>query len=190
MPASVTELLIQSRLGTRELADELFVRLYDELERVARHHLRMSGSSTLHTSGLVNETYLRIVDQDRVDWKDRSHFFAYAAKAMRHVLVDRARRRAALKRGAGHRAVTLTEGLIPVHEASAALLDLAEALEGLEQDEPRLAQVVDLRFFAGLGEEEAAEVLGVSARTIRRDWVKARALLHTRLAPDEGGRRV
>ncbi|NNF15031.1 MAG: sigma-70 family RNA polymerase sigma factor [Gemmatimonadetes bacterium] len=182
MPTSVTELLIESRLGTKDRADELFRRLHAELETVARRQLRARGGSTLDTSGLVNETYLRIVEQDRVDWKDRAHFFGYAAKAMRHVLVSRARRRTALKRGSGRRPVTFTEGIIPVDEASAVLIDLGDALEELEADEPRLAQVVDLRFFAGLGEQEAAEVLGVSARTVRRDWVKARAYLHDRLA--------
>ncbi len=182
MPASVTDILIRSRTGGKELADALFARLYEELERVARHHLRASGGATLDTSGLVNETYLRIVEQERVGWEDRAHFFAYAARAMRHVLVDRARRRNASKRGGGSAPLTLTERMIPVDGAAELLVDLGAALQHLEREEPRLARVVDLRFFAGLGEDEAADVIGVSSRTVRRDWVKARALLSTRLS--------
>lgn len=182
MTASVTELLIRSRSQGKDLADELFSRLYGELERVARRQLRSSDGATLDTSGLVNEAYLRIVDQEKVDWADRSHFFAYAARAMRHVLVDRARRRNSMKRGGGKKPLTLTEKAIPVDDSAGALIELDGALEQLAVRQPRLATVVDLRFFAGLTEEEVAEVLDVSARTVRRDWFKAKAFLHTRLS--------
>ncbi len=182
MSASVTELLIRSRAQGKNPADELFSRLYEELERVARRQLRSSRGATLSTADLIGETYLRVVDQDAVDWKDRAHFFAYAARAMRHVLVDRARRRSSQKRGGGRRPLTFTEKGISVEESAELVVELSEALERLEAVSPRLAEVVDLRFFGGLTEEEAAEVLGVSTRTVRRDWLKARGFLHSQLA--------
>jgi RNA polymerase sigma factor (TIGR02999 family) len=182
MPGSVTDILIRSRTQGRDAADELFSRLYEELERVARRQLRSSQGATLDTAGLVNETYLRVVDQERAGWADRAHFFAYAARAMRHVLVDRARSRRSLKRGGGKRPLTFTERAIPVDESADVLIELDEALELLAESQPRLAQVVDLRFFAGLTEEEVSDVLSVSARTVRRDWFKAKAFLHVQLA--------
>lgn len=182
MSVSVTELLIRSRTDPRDAADALFSRLYQELEGLARRQLKSSKGSTLNTSALVNEVYLKVVDQERAEWADRSHFFAYAARAMRHVLVDRARRRTAAKRGGEARPVTLTDRLLPVGHSEDRLIELGEALERLAQGEPRLAQVVDLRFFAGLTEEEVAEVMSVSSRTVRRDWFKARALLFQELS--------
>ena len=183
---SVTEVLIRSRSGQRDVADELFSRLYDELKRVAQNQLRASQGATLDTSGLINETYLRVVDQDRASWEDRTHFFAYAARAMRHVLVDRARKRVAKKRGGGLRPLTFTERAISPDESADVLIDLNDALESLAQHQPRLSRVVDLRFFGGLSEEEAAAALDVSSRTIRRDWFKAKAFLHTELAKLSG----
>jgi RNA polymerase sigma factor (TIGR02999 family) len=188
MSASVTDILIRSRTQGRGLADELFSRLYDELEQVARRQLRSSDGATLDTAGLVNETYLRIVDQEKVSWEDRAHFFAYAALAMRHVLVDRARRRKSKKRGGGQRPLTFTERAIPVDASADVLIELNDALESLAETEPRLADVVNLRFFAGLTEPETAEVLSVSERTVRRDWFKAKAFLYKQLSqPDEEG---
>ncbi|MGI9628069.1 MAG: ECF-type sigma factor [Longimicrobiales bacterium] len=178
---SVTEILIRSRGGRREDADELFSRLYEELKRVAKRQLRSSAGATLDTSALINETYLRVVDQERAGWEDRAHFFAYAARAMRHVLVDRARRRKAGKRGGGVKPLTFTEHLISPDESADVLIELDDALDSLSAHEPRLAQVVDLRFFGGLTEEEAATALEVSARTVRRDWFKAKAFLHGQL---------
>ena len=179
---SVTEVLIRARSGQQDVADELFSRLYEELKRVAHAQLRSSQGATLDTTGLINETYLRVVDQDRASWQDRAHFFAYAAKAMRHVLVDRARRRQAKKRGGGRRPVTFTERHIAPDESAEVLIDLDEALERLATEHPRLSQVVDLRFFGGLTEEEAGAALDVSPRTVRRDWFKARAYLYRELA--------
>lgn len=184
---SVTEILIRSRNNDREAADELFSRLYDELQRVAHRQLGSSGGATLDTAGLINETYLRVVDQTRVQWHDRAHFFAYAARAMRHVLVDRARRRSAQKRGGGQRPLTFTERAVALEDAPEVLVDLDDALQALAEEDSRLARVVDLRFFAGLTEEEAASVLDVSPRTVRRDWFKAKAFLHGRLSGREGG---
>ncbi len=184
MPASLTEILIRSRIQGRDLADELFTRLYEELSRVARRQLRSSQGATLDTAALVNETYLKVVDQEEVDWQDRAHFFAYAARAMRHVLVDRARRRKSAKRGGGKKPLTLTERAIPVDESAHVLIELNDAFEVLSQSDRRLADVVDLRFFAGLTEEEIGEVLDVSARTVRRDWFKAKAFLHTQLSQE------
>lgn len=177
---SVTEILIRSRDRDESARDALFSRLYDELARVARRQLAGRGA-TLETAGLINETYLRVVDQQRVDWEDRSHFFAYAARAMRHVLVDRARRRSAQKRGGGRRPVTFTERVVEPETEFDSILHVDEALEELGRTDARLAKTVELRFFGGLTEEEAAEVLGVSPRTVRRDWFKAKAFLHEAL---------
>ncbi|NNM32340.1 MAG: sigma-70 family RNA polymerase sigma factor [Gemmatimonadetes bacterium] len=177
---SVTEILIRSRDRDESARDALFARLYDELARVARRQLAGRGA-TLETAGLINETYLRVVDQKQVDWEDRSHFFAYAARAMRHVLVDRARRRGAQKRGGGQRPVTFTERVVEPEMEVDSILEVDEALDELSRTDSRLARMVELRFFGGLTEEEAAEVLGVSARTVRRDWFKAKAFLHEAL---------
>lgn len=177
---SVTEILIRSRDRDESARDALFSRLYDELARVARNQLAGRGA-TLETAGLINETYLRVVDQQQVEWEDRSHFFAYAARAMRHILVDRARRRSAQKRGGGRRPVTLTERMAGAQPEPESILEVDEALEELARAEPRLAKMVELRFFGGLTEDEAADVLGMSARTVRRDWLKAKAFLHQAL---------
>lgn len=133
------------------------------------------------TTALVHEAYIKLVDQSRVEWRDRTHFLALASLAMRHVLVDRARALGALKRGGTHRRITLDEEQIGVDDQPDALLQLNEALERLAQAEPRLARVVECRFFGGLTEEEIAEALGLTVRTVQRDWAKARMLLRRAL---------
>ena len=183
---SVTEILIRSRDRDESARDALFARLYDELARVARSQLAGRGA-TLETAGLINETYLRVVDQKQVEWEDRSHFFAYAARAMRHILVDRARRRGAQKRGGGQRPVTFTERVGDIDPEPGSILEVDEALEELALAEPRLAKMVELRFFGGLTEEETGDVLGLSSRTVRRDWFKAKAFLHEALTRRNDG---
>jgi RNA polymerase sigma factor (TIGR02999 family) len=157
---------------------------YQELRAIAHHRLaRRERGGTLSTTALVNEAYLKLVDRSRAGFSDRAHFLAVASVAMRHVLIDRARERAALKRGGGGRHVTFDDEQIAVDDQAGALLQLDDALQRLDAWEPRLARVVECRFFGGLTEAETAEALGVTVRTVQRDWVKARILLRRVLEP-------
>jgi RNA polymerase sigma factor (TIGR02999 family) len=163
--------------------DALFPVVYDELKRIARYHLRTAGAdATLCTTELVHEAFLKLSTDRGSAWAGRAHFFGAASRAMRQVLVSFARRRRALKRSGTLRAV-------PLHDAEAALeieMDSVLALDGalaqLEGVNPRLSRVVELRFFGGLPESEVAEMLGVSERTVERDWIKARMFLLHELA--------
>ena len=177
------DVLHELRTGAPESLDRLFPLVYGELRAIARRQLRARplGEATLSTTGLVHDVYLKLVDQSRAQWKDRAHFLAVASLAMRHVLVDRAKARNAAKRGGGQRRITLDEESISVDEQADALLQLHEALEQLTRLEPRLARVVECRFFGGLSEEEIAEALDVTVRTVQRDWAKARMLLRRML---------
>jgi RNA polymerase sigma factor (TIGR02999 family) len=183
---SVTELLSRSREGDARALDRLVPFVYDELRAIAHGQLRGERSGhTLSTTALVSEAYLRLVDQRRADWRDRRHFFAVAARMMRRVLVDYARRRGARKREGVRSLVPLEDALVSVEQESEMLLSLDEALTRLAVHDTRLVQVVELRFFAGLTEDEAADVLGVSARTVRYDWVKAKGWLYRELSDTE-----
>jgi RNA polymerase sigma factor (TIGR02999 family) len=178
----VTELLIELRRGQPDAMDRLFPLVYEELRRVAHRAVRGERTGhTLGTTGLVHEAYLRLVDQTRIEYRDRGHFFGIAARAMRQILVDYARRNRAAKRGGDQRPVLLDEALLSVEDRAEALVALDEALGELEALDPRLGQVVQCRFFGGLTEEETGEVLGVTARTVRRDWLKAKGWLHHHL---------
>ena len=158
--------------------DELIEFAYHELRTIAHRRLAVGGgNSTLSTTALVHEAYLKLADQSQSRWRDRSHFFAVASLAMRHVLVDFAKARATLKRGGERHRITLDEIDIAVDDQADALLQLNDALDRLAEVEPRLAKVVECRFFGGLSEEEIANTLGVTVRTVRRDWVKARVML-------------
>lgn len=155
----------------------LFPLVYHELKRLARHHRDVgNGPLTLCTTELVHEAYLKLSSAS-ASWQDRAHFFGAASRAMRQVLVDFARRRQADKRGGDLVAVTLEEGTTAISFELDELIELDAALEALDAVEPRLRQIVELRFFAGLSEGEIAELLGVSVRTVGRDWMKARLFL-------------
>jgi RNA polymerase sigma factor (TIGR02999 family) len=172
--------------GTREQSDQLFQLVYQELRRIAGSMMRRERlDHTLQPTALVHEAYLRLVDQTRPDWQDRAHFFGIAARAMRQILVDHARRRGADKRGGAWHRITLDENL-PGHAAAGGaeleILALHEALEKLARDEPRLARVVELRVFAGLLGREVALVLGVSKRTADEDWKLAKMWIGRELA--------
>ena len=158
-------------------ADELFPAVYAELRRIAHRELNARPSETLCATELVHEVWLKLAGGERGEWQGRAHLLGTAAVAMRFVLVDRARRRCAEKRGGVRRPVTLDEGAIASDDDAESLLELDEALTRLGEVEPRLARVVELRFFGGLTAPEAAETLGVTERTVRREWVKARAWL-------------
>ena len=170
--------------GRHDTLDGLMPEVYEELRLVARHHLAgREGGGTLSTTGLVHEAYLKLADRPGRTWRDRGHFFAMASVAMRHILVDRARARMAQKReGALHR-VTLDAELIAIPDQPEAMLQLHDAIERLAAVEPRLARVVDCRFFGGMTDEEIAGALEVTPRTVQRDWLKARMLLRRALEP-------
>jgi len=161
-----------------ESLDELVAVAYEELRAIAHARLAWRGAGgTLSTTALVHEAYLKLADQSSSKWRDRAHFFAVASLAMRHVLVDFAKARVTLKRGGTRRRITLDDDTIAVDDQADALLQLDDALAQLASLEPRLAKVVELRFFGGLTEDEIAEALGITVRTVRRDWVKARVML-------------
>jgi RNA polymerase sigma factor (TIGR02999 family) len=173
-----TQLLMACRDGDPGALERLVPLVYEDLRRIAHHHLRRGArGQTLDTTGLVHEVYLRLVDQSRVQVEDRSHFLAVSARAMRQVVIGYARRRGAAKRGGGRAPLELDERVHAVEEQAAWLLELDEALERLAAHSPRLAAVVECRFFAGLSEQEAAEALGISLRSVQRDWMRARAWL-------------
>ena len=185
---SVTDLLSRSRDGHADALNQLMPLVYDELRAIAHRQLRLERAHhTLSTTAVVNEAYLRLIDQRRVDWRDRAHFFGVAAQFMRRVLVDYARRRGAKKRDGARDAITLDEALVAVDEQGDMLVALDEALARLAALDPRLARVVELRFFGGLTEAETAEVLGVSQRTVRYDWVKAKGWLFRELVDAPSG---
>jgi RNA polymerase sigma factor (TIGR02999 family) len=181
---SITGLLGELRAGRRDAFDQLLPLVYHELRRTARRELAVRPSDTLSTTALVHELYLKLSRSPRSDWRNRSHFLGVAAVAMRHILVDRARRRTAEKRGGAHRNVTLDDDLTATDAQAEWLLELHEALDQLALLDARLARVVECRFFGGMTEQETAEALGVTERTVRRDWVKARGLLYQALAAD------
>lgn len=181
----VTQLLKAARDGDTGALDRLLPIVYQELRHLARRQLRAERAGhTLQTTGLVHEAYLKLVDQRGVEWQGRAHFLGVAARAMRQVLIDYARRRGAVKRGGGWTRTTLDNERLPVEFPVEELLALNDALDRLNDIDRRLRQVVECRFFCGMTEEEIAEVLDVTPRTVQRDWVKARAWLYKELYPE------
>jgi RNA polymerase sigma factor (TIGR02999 family) len=179
----ITTMLVAVRDGGREERDALFACVYDRLRILARARLRRAAASSLDATGLVHEAYLRFADATRLDWQDRQHFFAAAAKAMRHIVVDHARRRLAAKRGAGGPQVPIEDWDRPTDARFDEVIAVDEALSRLADTSPRLVEVVELCFFAGLTTEEAGESLGLNARTVKREWQKAKLLLQALLRP-------
>ena len=178
----VTLLLTRLKDGDRGALDRLMPLVHDELRRLARAHMRRERADhTLQATALAHEAYMRMVDLDRIDWRDRAHFFAVAAGVMRRILIDHARKRRAARRGGGAPHVPLEEGLRLAADRPDELVDLDEALERLAALDTRQARIVELRFFGGLSVEEAAVVLGVSPRTVKREWAVARAWLRAEL---------
>ena len=179
----VTQLLLRWRAGDRECLDQLLPLVDAELRRIARHYMLMERSGhTLQTTALVNEAYIRLVDQAQVDWQNRAQFLAIAARLMRQILVDHARKLRRGKRGGGAGLLPLNEGLIFSPAKSAALVALDEALQQLAGLDPRKAQIVELRYFGGLTVEETAEALAVHPNTVLRDWGVAKLWLKRELA--------
>jgi RNA polymerase sigma factor (TIGR02999 family) len=188
---TITLALVALRNGTPGAMDRLMPLVYEQLRRIAHRQLRAESTGhTLSATGLVHEAYLKLVDQTRAQWQDRAHFFAVAARAMRRILVDYARRHRAARRGGGADGpppvpVSLDDVQIPMAERAATIIALDEALDRLARMDARLAQVVECRFFAGLTEAETAAAMAVSQRTVAREWVTAKGWLYQELHGDD-----
>jgi RNA polymerase sigma factor (TIGR02999 family) len=182
----ITELLAQARDGDSSAFDQVYSAIYEELRRLARARRRkqLVSGETLNTTALVHETYLKLCKVSHHSYSDREHFLAVAATAMRQILVDESRHRLRAKRGGGARHESIDEGSVEkeaVYRDAETVLTVNEALEQLGHSNPRLEKVIEHRFFGGMTERESAVALGVTERTIRRDWVKARAWLRLHL---------
>jgi RNA polymerase sigma factor (TIGR02999 family) len=178
----ITQLLVNWGDGDQAARDQLMPLVYNELHRLAHHYMRRERSGhTMQTTALVNEAYLKLVDQRSVDWQNRAHFFAISAQLMRRILVDQARSHAYAKRGGGAHKVSLDEVADLSLVKAAELVALDEALEGLAAIDSRQARVVELRFFGGLTIQETAEVLSLSSATIKSEWQTAKAWLYQQL---------
>jgi RNA polymerase sigma factor (TIGR02999 family) len=182
--SQLTVLLERQQAGDAQARDALFAAAYAELHRLAHARLRSGGAdAVLDTTCLVHELYLRFVSAGELRAKDRRAFFAYASQVMRSVIINSVRQRIAQKRGGDWRPLTLsTELVASFAEGEETVLKVHEALEALEQADPRLAQVAQMRYFGGYSEQEIAETLGITERTVRRDWEKARMILETLLS--------
>jgi len=186
-PEEVTQLLQAWRGGDQSALDRLIPLIHAELHRLAHHYmLRERLGHTLQTTALVNEAYLRLVDASQVAWQNRAHFLAISANLMRRILVDFARSRGYQKRGGNVVKVEFDEARVPSVRPGAEVIALDNALKALATFDERGAKVVELRFFGGLSEEETGEVLGVSARTVKRDWAAAKAWLQREMKGEEG----
>ena len=184
-PKSVTQLLLDSSHGDQEALGALMPLVYEELRRLARSYMRRERPGhTLQTTGLVHEAYLRLAGQ-RENWTNRAHFFGIAAKMMRRVLVDHAKSHRRAKRGGGAIKLSLDDSALISKSPNMDLVALDEALSRLEKVDPQRAQIVELRFFGGLSNEEASNVLEVSTATVQRQWAGARAWLHHELRREE-----
>jgi RNA polymerase sigma factor (TIGR02999 family) len=181
--ADITDILREVEGGNRAAVDKLFALVYEELRRIARRQLAAAGRQpTLNTTAVVHEAYLKLSQGAPWSLKDRFHFFATTARAMRMVIIDHARRRTRQKRGGGRTDLPLSEDRIALKEQSDQLVALDEALGRLEKDDPDLARIVEWRFFGGLSVEEIARTLEVSERTVKRHWRTARAFLYQELS--------
>jgi RNA polymerase sigma factor (TIGR02999 family) len=176
---NLTQLLVNWNNGDPSALSQLLPLVNDELRRIARRYLRRENPGhTLQPTALVNEAYLRLIDQRQVQWQNRAHFFGLAAQLMRRILVDHARRHAYAKRGGGALQVSFDEGMAVTEAKAAELLAVNEALEKLIKLDARKGRIVELRFFGGLNLDETAEVLGISSPTVQREWRAAKAWLH------------
>lgn len=177
-PDGLTQLLINWRNGDKSAIDQLMPLVYEELRRLARSFMaRERRDHTLQTSALINEAYLRLVDQEAGNLQNRAHFFAVAAQVMRHILIDHARSYLYEKRGAGAPKVPLDEAVVLTDERASELVALDDALTSLAQVDPRKSRIVELRFFGGLNIDETAEVMDLSPTTVQREWRAAKAWL-------------
>jgi RNA polymerase sigma factor (TIGR02999 family) len=182
-PHEITQLLAEWSNGNQTALDKLYPLVYDELHKMANRYMnRERKDHTLQTTALINEAYVRLVDQKNVHWANRAHFFAISAQIMRRILIDHARGHAYAKRGGGAQKVSLDETAIVANDRASTMLLLDEALKRLAEMDPRRGQVVELRYFGGLNNEEIAGVLKISENTVTRDWNMARAWLYQELS--------
>jgi RNA polymerase sigma factor (TIGR02999 family) len=182
-PHEITQLLEEWGNGNQTALDKLYPLVYDELHRMARRYMNQERKNhTLQTTALINEAYVRLVDQKNIHWANRAHFFAISAQIMRRILVDHARRLGYAKRGGAAHKVSLDESAVMAQERASDLLLLDEALLRLAEMDPRRSQVVELRYFGGLNNEEISGVLKISENTVTRDWNMARAWLYQELS--------
>lgn len=178
-PQEVTQLLADWGKGDRSALDKLFPLVHSELRRIAQRQMSQERPGhTLQATALVNEAYLKLSGQQGFDWQNRAHFFAVCAQVMRHILIDHARAHARDKRGGGAVKVSLNDALVVVEDQNAHFIALDEALRVLERLDPQKGKIVELRYFGGLSVEEAAEVMNISPRTVRREWQRAKAWLY------------
>jgi RNA polymerase sigma-70 factor, ECF subfamily len=184
---TVTALLTEMAKGNQKAGPQLIPLVYSELRRMADGYMRRERPGhTLQTTALVHEAYLKLVGQHSVNWQSRAHFFGIAAQVMRRVLIDHARGHVRDKRGGGREAVSLDEAVVFSKERAEEFLELDRALEALAAVDARQANIVELRYFGGLTVEETAEVLGISPKTVKRDWTVAKAWLHGELKASHG----
>lgn len=182
----VTQLLIDCSKGNQDAFKQLFPLVYEELRRLAHRYMTHERPGhTLQTTAVVHEAYLRLIDQKHVQWQNRAHFFAIASQMMRRILITHAQTHAYAKRGGGALKVSLDEAAVLSPERASDLIALDEALKGLTAIDPRRSQVVELRFFGGLSNEEIAEVLNISTNTVTRDWNVAKAWLHREMSKEQ-----
>lgn len=182
-PTDVTQLLVDWGKGNSGALEQLTPLVYSELRRLAASYLRRERSDhTLQSTALVHEAYLRLIDQNSVNWQSRAHFFGIAARMIRRILVDHARSHQAQKRGGAAEKLALDEALAVPGQGDTDLVRLDEALKTLAEMDPQQARVIELRFFTGLSIDETAEALGISPATVKRDWVTAKAWLFRELS--------
>jgi len=187
-PEDITELLHRFQAGDEDAQSQLINAVHDELRQIAARYMpREKGDHPLQTTALVNEAYMKLVNLKIANWQDRAHFYAVAARVMRRILVDHARKHIAGKRGGGIDILPLNEGIVFTPGRSSQIVQLDEALSRLNETDERAAKVIELRFFGGLSVEECAEVMAISPRTVKREWMFARAWLRTEfgLGPEE-----
>jgi len=185
MSQQASSLLSAITAGDKSGVPQLFELVYEDLRRLAQHYMQHeSGAHTLEATALVHEAYIKLIDQSRIDPANRSHFFAIGAQAMRRILVNHARGKRRLKRGGGRRPLPLDESLTISPDCDEDVLALDQALKRLEEIDPRQAQIVELRFFAGMSAAEIAVALGLSQRTVEREWTGCRAWLRRELAAE------
>jgi len=182
-PHEITQMLLELTDGNQEVVNQILPHIYDELRRLASSYLRRERSNhTLQPTALVHEAYMKLIDQSRVKWQNRAHFFGIAAQVMRRILMDHARKHTAEKRGGEAELLPIEEEILIVsHDKSAELIALDDALQQLSEIDERKAKIVELRYFGGLSIEETAEVLGVSVPTINREWRMAKAWLYSEI---------
>src|SRR5579884_3841328 len=175
----VTRLLGEWQNGDQSALDRLMPLVYNELRRIAAHYLHSERSGhTLQTTALVHEAYIRLVDENRIEWKSRTHFFGVAATLIRNILIDYARAQKAAKRGAGAAKLSIEEAFAVRVDSQADILAVDDALDALHKIDPQQARIVELRFFAGLTIEETAEALNISPSTVKRDWILAKTWIY------------